>query len=67
MPREVDAEVDKNGKVSISYGGFQGQACYLKAREIYRKLQEFGVDVKVEEERPVTAIAIEQRITEKEQ
>jgi len=47
--KEVIIIVDKDGKVTVRYQGFIGDACFQEAHKIYQQLKQLGVNVKIEQ------------------
>lgn len=45
----IEVIVDEDGKVTIKYTGFVGDACYHEARKLYQQLKSLGVDVEVQQ------------------
>jgi menaquinone-dependent protoporphyrinogen IX oxidase len=51
---KILVEIEKNGKITIKYLGFQGDACYIEAKRLYEKLREQGLDVEIKQIIPTT-------------
>jgi len=47
--KEVIIIVEKNGKITIRFQGYYGDACFQEAEKIYQKLKQLGADVKIEQ------------------
>lgn len=46
--KKVTVIVDKNGKMAMSFEGFEGSSCYDEARRIQTHLKSLGIEVDCE-------------------
>jgi len=66
MSKSVDVLIDKDGKITIGFNGFAGNACYEKGKEIIAELHALGVEISIEEIIPTEApISVVEKIPQK--
>jgi len=47
--KTVEVVVNPDGSVKIRFDGFAGRGCFYEANEIYSRLAELGVSVRIEQ------------------
>ena len=60
--KEIKIIIDKNGKITIDFDGFRGDACFKEREKIVELLKKYGleIDIEHEERKPEAYVTTEQ-------
>lgn len=63
--KEIRITIDKNGKVTIDFGGFIGDSCFKEREKLQELLKKYGINVSIEyeERKPEAYITTEQEVS----
>ena len=53
LDKKITVVVSKDGKLAMSFDGFQGKSCYDEAEKIRARLSALGIDVNCEKSFPI--------------